>query len=122
MRRARGDCGGPFTRDLLTEYPLHEDTDDDGTLLREGAWLDGGRVVLSADSACSRLEDGAFTSCPVAASRQPWVAHVIRSWRYFEKGQLATIEPEPSAALLECLDAVGGAVVAVEEYERSRRG
>lgn len=120
MRRARGECGGPFARELLTEYPLHEDEDDDGTAIREGAWLEHGRVVISADVACSRLEGGRFTSCPVASARQSWVAHVTRAYRFLERGELRALEVEPSAALLEAVDAVATAVNAVEDYERKK--
>lgn len=45
---------------------------------------------------------------------------MTRAYRLLEKGQLDMLEPEPSAGLLEAVDAVALAVLAVDEYERKR--
>lgn len=121
-RRARGNCGGPFTRDMLDAYPMQQFTDDDGTQIRDGAWeAPDGRIWITADVACSRVGEGAFSSCPVAAARQPWVSHVNACHRAAEAGEMRMLEPHPSAALIDAVGVVAGAVSEVERYKTEKR-
>lgn len=61
-----------------------------------------------------------FDRCPVAAMAEPWLAHVWLAWRAHEKGGLASVEPEPSAMLIQCVDEVARASAAAERRAHDR--
>lgn len=119
LKAARGNCGGPFTEALQDRYTPNETLDEQGNPTIEGAYVQDGLVYLSSDSACGPLKGGVFTSCPVAATSEPWVAEAIESWRCFEKGQLSLMHPEPSAGLMNAIASVGRAMAEVDIWERA---
>ena len=123
IRRLRGTCGGPFDVALTDIYSVNDVPDDSGGTRKEGAWIEDGRVVISADTACSRLSsEGTFRSCPVAATAQEWYQRdVCRSYVAYDRGQLVLIQPAPSAALLDALQATASAMADVDKYEMEIR-
>lgn len=90
--------------------------DHDGAYVgRDGRIYITGSVVGPSD-----LTAESFDRCPVASMRETWVGEVWQAWRAHEKGGLAAIEPEPSAALIEAIDEVGRGVAAVERRIHDR--
>ena len=58
---------------------------------------------MSASCTNHKLLAHPFDSCPVAASREPWVDGACRAWKWWDKSSLGSIEPHPSAALVEAV-------------------
>ena len=117
-----GDCGGPLSERLVQIEGFH-DYGPDGW---EGARVRDGVVEISGDRVMkpsAGMQGVAFASCPVAGVDRGTgeVAGVFRAYRAWGAGQLALVEPEPSAALLEAVDLVGTTFSEIRNYEIESR-
>lgn len=117
-KSARGDCGGPFTSELVQiEGP--ERPRGDGW---EGVRVEAdGRVCISGDwtgKPSQLLEGHVFYSCPVAATGGPVVGEAFRLHRAVERGTLLHVEPHPSAAAMDAIDTVALALADLRKWER----
>lgn len=92
----------------------------------------GHRSARSAgelDPKCQRALSGVeqlcgaagLTTCPNHYLRLPWVHRAATARKWAERGQLAIVEPAPSAALIEAINEIDGALAAREAREHAAR-
>ncbi len=117
-----GNCGGPLDERLVQI----EEYQDLGDGVWEGARKRPDGVVEISGSVVMRpsagMEGVSFTSCPVAeVDFGAWVGGAFERYRAWDAGQLALVEPEPSAALLQTVDLVGMTFGEVRKYEAEAR-
>ena len=92
--------------------------------MRDGLVVLSGNCCVPAHAAMRGTE---FTSCPVAMCATPSVGDVLSAWRAYDAGQMALIEPNPSAALMAGVDLISTEIEALKTYnidaaKRKRKG
>ena len=109
MRARRGNCGAPFS----SETPM-ADQDE------QGRWMvEGGDIVGYRSSAA----DVTFTSCPLAATYQPWLASILRTARHCagDVSRVYTMACRPSATLIDMVEAATTETAALHAYQAEMR-
>ncbi len=107
LMRQRGNCGGPFDSSLE-----RADIRPDGVVTIRGEYCVGPYDAVF---------DDAHESCPVAAARSPEVRHVLSAWKSWRNGQLALVEPNPSAPMVDAVELVENNITRVNAYEAAMR-